>query len=173
MTTARRTRRRSITLLTPSDPSNYEGGTLILSDCRVHFGPRFGAVICIEREGAPGYEIVATGYQDHEVVQRWQEGLEVVPRTWRMTNTEHAAWCRAAAAVGRDMEPQTWTATLDGDPDIAEVEATAETPAAAVAALDKLTAQYGLSSTPLAVGEDGSKLVVMDGTADVGRIFPS
>jgi hypothetical protein len=92
--------RRRTPVLLHRDPAGIDGGTAILSDgTRIHFGPRLGHVLVIERRGEPGYEITLASCEDIPEVAEWTRVIESADAR-RMTPAQHAAWNRAAA-VGR------------------------------------------------------------------------
>jgi hypothetical protein len=93
--------RKRTPVLLHRDPAGIDGGTAILSDgTRVHFGPRLGHVLVIERRGEPGYEVTLASCEDIPEVAEWTRVIESA-NARRMTPAQHAAWDRAAAVVGR------------------------------------------------------------------------
>lgn len=107
--------RKRTPVLLHRDPAGIDGGTAILSDgSRVHFGPQIGAKLVIERRGESGYEITLATCEDiPEVAERTRVIESAAAR--RMTPAEHAAWNRAAGAVGYpNVQPDNlvWTCAL-------------------------------------------------------------
>ncbi|MBX3400820.1 MAG: hypothetical protein KF873_18955 [Gemmataceae bacterium] len=157
--------RKRTPVLLHRDPSGIDGGTAILSDgSRVHFGPQMGAKLVIERRGEPGYEVTLATCEDIPEVAEWTRVIESADAR-RMTSAQHAAWNRAAAAVGyANVRPDgpAWTCTLSDGGGTAVGHG--DTPRAAFRAADqqarRLAVNAGLDHPD---DEEGIELVAAGG----------